>query len=179
MNRWARDISSHSFRSSDELLFDANVWLIIDGPQGGSPHRMVHAYSAAFKAALAARSKIHLDVLILSEFINRYARIEHGLVPSAGAPFKKFRQSSAFKSVAQAIGSATRRILSHCQMAESGITQATADTLLIEFSKGDSDFNDQVLAELCKSRKLTLVTDDADFKSCGMPILTANQRLLR
>lgn len=40
------------------------------------------------------------------------------------------------------------------------------------------DFNDQVLAELCKSRNLTLVTHDGDFKDLGLNLLTANQSLL-
>jgi len=50
--------------------------------------------------------------------------------------------------------------------------------LVDEYEKGNSDFNDQVLAELCKSKGLTLVTDDSDFADTGLTIVTANQRLL-
>lgn len=43
---------------------------------------------------------------------------------------------------------------------------------------GISDFNDQVLTTLCKRSGLKLVTDDGDFKGRGIPIITANQKLL-
>lgn len=50
--------------------------------------------------------------------------------------------------------------------------------LLNEFVAGECDFNDQVITRLCKKEKLTLITHDADFKGAGIPILTANHRLL-
>lgn len=49
--------------------------------------------------------------------------------------------------------------------------------LLKDYAAGDSDFNDQVIVELCKREDLTLVTHDGDFKGSGIPILTANKNL--
>jgi len=43
---------------------------------------------------------------------------------------------------------------------------------------GNSDFNDLVLVELCRSKGFMLVTDDGDFKGKGITVLTANRRLL-
>lgn len=48
-----------------------------------------------------------------------------------------------------------------------------------EYEDGGSDFNDQIIRELCRSKGLKLITDDGDFKSQGIAVLTANQRLLR
>ena len=50
--------------------------------------------------------------------------------------------------------------------------------LLNEFAAGECDFNDQVIIKLCKKEELTLITHDADFRDAGIPILTANHRLL-
>jgi len=51
--------------------------------------------------------------------------------------------------------------------------------LLVQYEEGDSDFNDQVLVEICKSKDLTLITHDADFKAVDINILTANKKLLK
>jgi predicted nucleic acid-binding protein len=54
------------------------------------------------------------------------------------------------------------------------------DVVLVdEYAAGDSDFNDQVLTALCKKKGLKMVTDDVDFKGRGIPVITANKRLLR
>lgn len=49
---------------------------------------------------------------------------------------------------------------------------------LDDYAKGRRDFNDRVLAYLCKRERLTLVTDDADFGGSDITILTANQSVL-
>jgi len=74
-------IEEYTFAAADKLLFDANIWLYIYGPQGNPADQRTRVYSAALAKILAARSRIVLDVLILSEFINRYARLRY---PDAG-----------------------------------------------------------------------------------------------
>ena len=50
--------------------------------------------------------------------------------------------------------------------------------LLDDYAVGGFDFNDQVIAQLCKDKGLTLITNDGDFKGQDVTILTANRRLL-
>ena len=52
------------------------------------------------------------------------------------------------------------------------------DGLLTDYAAGNSDFNDQVITELCKNNGFTLITNDSDFKTQDIPILTANSNLL-
>ena len=52
------------------------------------------------------------------------------------------------------------------------------DEMMSAYGAGHSDFNDQIIAHLCEREGLTLITHDADFKHTGLPILTANARLL-
>lgn len=47
-----------------------------------------------------------------------------------------------------------------------------------EYEKGNSDFNDQIFTEICRNNGWKLVTDDGDFKRCGVPLVTANKTLL-
>ena len=61
---------------------------------------------------------------------------------------------------------------------ESGFEKVDIGALLAEYEAGDTDFNDQILVELCRVKGLTLVTHDVDFKDRGLTLLTANQRLL-
>ena len=46
-------------------------------------------------------------------------------------------------------------------------------------AKCDRIRKSEIIADLCQKRGLKLVTDDGDFASHGLPIVTANRRLLR
>lgn len=173
----ARDIRSYAFSYSDRLLLDTNVWMFVQGPNKPGDNR-VAVYSSALAKILAAKSAIHIDVMILSEFINRYARLRHKLSEGAPADFKQFRNGADFKPVAQEIAGAVRRVLKNCTRTESGFATVDIVSLIDEYQKGWSDFNDQMLTELCKSRSLTFVTDDGDFKGLGLSLITANKKLL-
>ena len=134
--------------------------------------------SQVFQRILKAGSKIYTDVLVVSEFINRYARLQHGLVAPC-TKFKDFRNSQGFKPVAQDIAADVKKILAHCCLIGSGFETLETDDLLNEYSVGDSDFNDQVITELCKTNGFTLITNDGDFKCQDILILTANRSLLK
>jgi len=173
-------ITDYDFTSSDALLLDANVWLFVYGPQKPRDSR-VDVYSQALAKILAAQSRIYIDVLIVSEFINTYARLRWNFWKAQSASsndFKKFRKSGNFNPVAQDIAADVKRVLKHCARVENGFESLAIDTLIDEYAAGDFDFNDQILASLCKKDGLKLVTDDSDFKSQGIPVITANERLL-
>lgn len=176
----ASQISNYAFGPGEEFLLDTNIWFLIYGP-GRPRDRRVAIYSRALSQMLAAKCAIYVEVLILSEYTNRYARLRHNLLrntPGIDNDFKKFRKSLYFKPIANDIAGDVRQIMKHSRRIESDLPVCNFDELIDEFEKGDSDFNDQVLAELCKGRNLKLVTDDSDFKDRGLNILTANQGLL-
>jgi len=173
----AQNIAAYKFTSSDHLLLDANVWLFVFGPQKPGDHR-VEVYSRALSNILAAQSHIYIDVLVISEFINTYARIKCEFITGPGAKFKQFRRSAAFKPVAQDIAADVKRVLQKCTRVANGFESLAIDSLLNEYALGDSDFNDQVLWNLCKESNWKLVTDDGDFRNQGVAVITANRRLL-
>ncbi len=175
------DIRTRTFAPTDQLLFDTNIWMYIYGPRGNPDDWKSRVYSGALAKALKVNSALFTEILILSEFINRYARLEHQIQVNKGAApgdYKQFRNSPAFLPVAQRIAGDVRRILRHCKRIESGFEALDIAAMVDEYERGAFDFNDQVLASLCQSRGLALVTHDADFKDRGLSIITANTRLL-
>lgn len=175
------EISSYGFSPADNLLLDANIWLYVYGPQGNPKDWRTRAYSRALANALRANSNLFIEVLILSEFINRYARFEHNIRARQGAApsdFKRFRNSADFQPIATAIANDVRRVLAYSNRTDNGFDTLDIIVLLSEYELGKSDFNDQMLAALCKSRGFSLVTHDADFKDKGLTVITANHNLL-
>lgn len=136
-------------------------------------------YSLAFKGALEAKSQLFTDVLIMSEFLNAYSRKKFNIFfKNEFKNFKEFRNSKKFVPIAEEIASVAKAITGRCSLLDSGFADLKIDEALNKYAEGRHDFNDQVIAELCSKEKLILVTHDGDFKSCSVPLLTANQKLL-
>ena len=173
-----KDISSYYFSKDDSLFLDANIWLSVYGPMAYLRSRM-SIYANAIRDIRKAGCFIFVDVLIISEFINTYARWEHKQLVSRRNKFKDFRKSSTFVTIAADIAVNVKRIIKQCQRCDSDFVSIDIEELLTEFEKGKSDFNDQIFSEICKNEGLILVTDDGDFKGSGLTILTANSRLLK
>jgi len=173
-------VEHYQYSGKESLLFDANVWLFIFGPQYSPKDPKVSGYSLGLKRILAAKATVFIDVLILSEFINAWARFTYNTIPSHQKPrtFKMFRKNPSFQPVAQNIAAATRRMLSLCSRTDSGFDTLNLHSLLTDYETGNKDFNDQVLEDLCSRRGFNLVTDDADFKAANLTLFTANPKLL-
>lgn len=177
MKHKAIPVNQHNFASTDNLFLDANIWLYLFGLHKPT-EPAVQIYSNVFNRILNAQSKIYIDVLVVSEFINTYARRKWRLISPHLYPFKVFRNSSDFKFVAQDIAAEVKQIMKHCSRVESCFTTLDIGNLLTNYDTGNFDFNDQVITEICKSNGFTLITNDSDFKTQEIPILTANQFLL-
>lgn len=171
------EVRCYHFTPQDKLFLDANIWLYIDGPQKVRSYWRT-TYSAVFNRILNAKSQIFIDVLVVSEFMNAYARVKWGVVAPHLKDFKDFRNSPSFKPVAQDIEADVKRVLKHCTLIESGFATLAIDDLLADYASNHSDFNDLVITELCKSNGFTLITNDNDFKTQEIPVLTANKSLL-
>lgn len=170
------DIGQHTFTASDHLLLDTSVWLLIYGPQVPGESR-VALYSGALKRMLEAKSRLYVDVVILSEFINTNARMKMRLV-APRLSFKDFRRTAAFQTVANDVVADTKQMMKQCAWVTNDLELPAVDGLLDEYALGKSDFNDQIISILCRQKGMKLVTDDSDFKDLGIPILTANSQLL-
>lgn len=170
-------VEKYRFKSQDKLFLDTNIWFYLYAPQNPNSY-WVNIYSKAFGRILAAKSCIYIDILVVCEFINAYARLKWH-TNASHIEFKTFRNSKDFKPIAQEIADNTKRVLSHCSRIENDFKKVKIDDLLNDYATGDFDFNDQMITDLCKRKGLKLITNDGDFKGQGIPILTANGKLLR
>ena len=170
-------VFNHNFTSQDKIFLDANIWLYLYGPPK-LKSRWRPIYNTVFNDILKANSQIYIDALVVSEFINTYARLEWKLTSPHINQFKDFRNDPSFKPVAVNIAADVKLVLNHCSQVESGFTTLPMNSLLNDYATGDFDFNDQVITEICKSNGFTLITNDGDFKTQKIPVLTANQSLL-
>ena len=63
------NVAHYDFKADDKLFLDTNVWLHVYGVRRPFDSR-VSVYSAALDRILRAGIRIHIDILIVSEFIN-------------------------------------------------------------------------------------------------------------
>jgi len=178
MRNKAIDARTHTFAGTDSILLDANVWLYLYGPAADPSDWKVQAYSGIFSRLLTAGTQLFLDVLILSEFINRFARMEMKRIQPTQSDFKAFRTSADYPSVASAIETQVGQILTACRPIDHPFAEWRHTDLMKEFGTGSSDWNDQLIVENCRKHNLALLTNDADFTEGGIPVFTANGRLL-
>ncbi len=178
MRNKAFDAGSHSFSNTDAILVDANIWLYLYGPAANPTNSMVRTYSNVFSRILAAGSRLFLDVLVLSEFINRFARLEMRRLQPDQRNFKAFRRSADFLPVARSIEAQVNQILMVSQPVDHPFAEWNHADLLKDFCAGAVDWNDQLIAENCRKNGLAVLTNDGDFTDGGISVFTANNKLL-
>ncbi|MBN1593810.1 MAG: PIN domain-containing protein [Candidatus Coatesbacteria bacterium] len=174
-----RPIEWINCKKDRRFFIDANIWIYLNGPQVKKDYK-TREYSGALKKIRDSHSAIYIDVLVLSEFINRYLRIKLAEWDSRGveATLKNFRSSSDYPAVAENIADAVRGILKVCERIDSGFASVDIDSLIGDFGAKRLDFNDQILAEICRTQDLTMITHDGHFSRCDIKVLTANKHML-
>jgi len=175
----AKDIRNTNFKASDQIMLDTNIWIYLQGPQGNPTDYTIRVYSQAVADMIAAKCQIVINALIISEFVNTYARIEFNLIKQPGDDFKTFRNSPAFKPIAAHIANEVRGIFAISHRIDCGFSNLNHADLVNEFADGNSDFNDLLIADICKKNNYRLVTHDGDFCGSDLNILTMSRRLLK
>ena len=179
MKNKAHDLSAYTFQKEEPFLLDTNVWLYLFPAPSDKATGHAAGYSAATKNMLAAGCYLVMDALILSEYLNRYCRIEWSALHKRTYPdFKAFRKSASFQTVGQGAATFARSMLKLCTRHDHPFSTADVGCVLAEFEAGSSDFNDGLLAETCRHHNWKLVTNDGDFTAGGIDVLTTNPRLL-
>ena len=180
MKNKAYNLSSYAFSSGEQILIDTNVWLYLFPAPGNPPYNFARQYSNAFANLVSAKAQPVLDPIVLSEYLNRYIRIEWaGNYKSKYPKFKNFRNSLDFPAVVTSAQIFAKKIVSFCKVHSIPANEMDLNKALADFSSGNVDFNDALLVDICKKRNLKLMTNDGDFQKGGIDVLTTNPRLLR
>jgi predicted nucleic acid-binding protein len=176
----AYDVSSYSFVSKEAILIDANIWMYLFPPPSSFKSKFVFSYSKAFSKLLKAEANPILDPMVLSEYLNRYCRIEWEACYKKQYPkFKDFRNSRASSNVIETAQSFASKIVSFCCVHSIASNQLDLQQILADFASDQVDFNDAVLIDICKKGNLKIMTNDGDFQVGGIDVLTSNSRLLK
>lgn len=180
MNNKAYDLANYSFASGEQILVDTNIWLYLFPAPGNPQQSFARQYSNAFSRLVSAKAQPVLDPMVLSEYLNRYCRIEwEGNFKSQYQTFKQFRQSADFGPVVSSAHTFASKILSFCQIHSVSANELDLNQALTDFKSAQVDFNDALLVDVCKKRNMKLMTNDADFQRGGIEVLTTNPRLLK
>ena len=176
----AHDLSGYVFSRDEPILLDANVWLYLNpAPSGKRTPFIAHKYGNGLKAMLSAGVQLMMDAVVLSEYLNAYCRIEwRALYKSRYPDFKAFRQSVDFPAVGSGAATYARLMLRQATRHDHPFATLNVSQVLAEFEAGSNDFNDGLLTETCRLNNWKLVTNDGDFTSGGIEILTTNPKLL-
>ena len=177
------NIRSYSFNRSDRVFFDTNIWLRINNPFTHESSEKVRVYSNAYRDIITLDLKIHIDAIVLSEYINRLSRLRFDIwkeenLDQSDVDYKTYRASADFSAAAEVIESSVNNILLDCKPINTNLSSGNITKLVTDFSEGKKDFNDLLIIEDCKANNLVLVTDDSDFRGMPISILTYNQTLL-
>ncbi len=175
-----QNIKDHQFQPDEHLLLDANVWLYTYGPsvfRSGDPN---HIYNDALTEIKANKCKIYLILPILSEYIHRYLDKQLQLNGVSKCDLKAFRKTDNYKKIMVMIEADAKEILNFVKCCNPVFENSKACELLDGFLRCALDFNDVIIEDFCRSNpKMILITNDGDFKNCDIPIITANNAMLR
>jgi predicted nucleic acid-binding protein len=171
----AQDISSLKDKS---IFFDANVIMYIFWPLYPGSH-YTQEYSTIFGSLLKQGNALKLNSVVLSEVINRVARLEYDKYKNANNTsihFKEYRDleegRSVFQDIYNIIKNEILNVFGFCDKS------FTVDDIKALLQVDNTDFNDKLIIEACKENGCLLLTNDSDFKDSDIDILTVNNKLL-
>lgn len=126
-----------------------------------------------------AKSQIYLDVLILSEFANRYIKIEARSQGILDSKIKEWRRSDSFKSVLKGFKHAYEQLTCGCILVDHPFLSTNPQELFQAWSTGFIDLNDKLIAQTAVEYNLWILTNDADYYNLPASLLTVNPHLIR
>ena len=179
MKNRVHNLSKYVFNNNESFLLDTNIWLYLFPAPSRRSHLFEDEHCSAFKKMMECGVRLMMDVMVISEYLNAYCRIEKRAVPgSPSRQFKDFRNSGVSATALHGATSNARRIMKMCSCHDHPFSQTDVTRILEDFEAGKEDFNDGLLAETCRIHHWKLVTNDSDFTEGGIDILTINPKLL-
>ena len=164
-----------------KVFFDANVLLYIFWPSGS--YHWESYYSAAYARLLRQGNELLVDFIVISEIVNRAIRLEHdkyllaNTLTRSTLPFKKYRNSPDGEAALTDIYLMIKTdILNTFTVVGKSFTKPDIQSFLTVDSL---DFGDKAILSSCQENACILLTNDVDYKTSAIDILTSNPAILR
>ncbi len=157
------------------IFVDANILIYLFWPTG--QHAYESNYAQVFNALRKQKNCLCIDFLIISEVVNRVLRTEYEKIDlQKTLKFKDFRNSQKGKDVLKDIYLIIKNnILNHFKVIGKSFNKSDIESFLMV---DELDFVDKAIVSICSENNLVLLTNDRDFKNCGLDILTGNPHIL-
>ena len=166
-----QDVSQLNGRN---IFFDANVLIYLFWPTG--QHSFEQNYARVFRNLLRQGNNLFVDFLVTSEVINRILRNEHQRI-NPSQKLKDFRNSEDGKDALDDIYIIVKNdILARFNVVGKAFNSHEIESLL---SVDELDFVDKATVTLCEENNFVLLTNDKDFRDCGLDMLTGNPHILK
>jgi len=169
-------VQDYSIKATDQFFFDNNIWMYLLCPLGNFNAARQKEYSKFLNYIQERGNHICLNSLVLSEFSNRYLRLEFDLVkmdPKNAGLFNNYKKdfvgSAEFKKTVTDIKIQMKNILKMCERFSDEFNHINFDEVLNLFSS--IGFNDSYYLHFAKRKGLIIVTDDSDFVMNKVPYL--------
>ena len=167
-----------------KIFFDANVLIYIFWPT--HQHPWEEEYSNYFSHIIKNQGIYNCDMvtdfIVISEICNRIIRIEHekflqnGNLSKENLPFKTFRNNKEGKDTLEEIYAIIKnKILRNFTIIGKAFLKEDIEKCLHIDSL---DFCDKAISQLCEDNNCILLTNDIDFASSDLDILSSNPRIL-
>ncbi len=175
------NLSDTAVIKNKPFFFDTNVILYIFWPT--TSQKYIYDYSSIFAKLIKQKSELFIDYTVISEVINRAIRIEYdnyltdNVLDRNKFTFKEYRNRTEGRSALQDIYHVLKTKIKPCfNMIGKNFTWEDISSFL---SVDTMDFSDKAIELLCKENDMVLVTNDSDFDSSDIEILTSNSKLLK
>lgn len=179
MAEYIRTNSISSIKSK-KVFFDTNIWLYMFCEIGDYKDWLIRKYAYAFQYILKNDILIYTDFSIISEFVNRYLRMQFEQYKTKEKDFtlnykKNYRNTDDFKEAWENICIIIKEsILEISNIINYNHTDCSISTIL-DPANFDIDINDSHIITICKENDMYLMTNDRDFKDAGINIISANK----
>ena len=163
------------------ILFDANIWILINGFGADSAKHRANIYSATYKTLLAADNRIVTNDYVIGEVFNRCAKLEYEIKKQSDStipPLKTYRHTADFAPALESVRDTCLNILDDCDFISVSGTHYKIDDLVSQCCEQCADFSDLVLVGFCRQENLYVMTDDADYSKSGLNVISANKKIV-
>lgn len=173
--------------SSQKVFFDTCIWLSIFGPVQSKTTltQSDKDYSDLYNAIVSGHKMVFSHFLVLQEFFNRYLEGKRKAYNSLNPilPIKSlsdFRKDAPgeFQSAINDVNSRLEAILTSCTIEK--IVSPSVDeikNMANQCGPGKPLLNDLEIIRICQIGGYLLVTQDSDFKSAPVTVISSNSEI--
>ena len=156
----------YKFKSTDKILIDANILLFLFYPISTYSSK-IDTYTDIFEALKANDSKLYICSSVISEFINRWLRMDFDKNiqdTQKTKNFKKdYRGTPRYKTVLNQILKQIEKLYKNYNITQINDSFENFDIQTSYLDK-ENDFNDLLICHISNKYNLQILTDDKDFQ---------------